>query len=63
MSYHWLLHLIFSALIRGLIYMEIWKVARHLSALDVLICIVALIVCYAVLRLVWRRLFGYRRYY
>ncbi|MBE7567471.1 hypothetical protein RIE95_11680 [Acidithiobacillus thiooxidans] len=63
MSFHWILHLIVSALIRGLIYMEVWKVARHLSALDVFICIVVLVLAIALLRGIWRRLFGYRRYY
>ena len=62
MSLHWLLHIVCGALLRGLIYLEIWKVGKNLSALDVGICIIALIVGLMLFRLVWRLLFG-RRYY
>ena len=61
--HYYLIHLIVSGLLRGLIYMEVWKVARHLSALDVFICILVLVLAIALLRGIWRRLFGYRRYY
>ena len=61
--HYYLIHLIVSALLRGLIYMEVWKLARHLSALDVFICIAVLVLAIALLRGIWRRLFGCRRYY
>lgn len=62
MSLHWILHIVFGALLRGFIYLEIWKISKNLSALDVGICIIALIVVLVLFRLVWRLLFG-RRYY
>ena len=62
MSLHWILHIVFGALLRGFIYLEIWKIGKNLSALDVGICIIALIVVLILFRLVWRLLFC-RRYY